>query len=150
MSARKKIPTTSVGPLRVPLYFVFNLRPVPWERNVPIKTKGRVLMLKAQRTRDYEARIAEATALQYEYDAPLEGDLIAHLTYYLANKIHGDLDNLTKAVLDGMQGVAFRNDKQIRGLNIHVVYFEELEDGEPRIERTEVILVHRKGRARES
>lgn len=47
-----------------------------------------------------------------------------------------DLDNVGKAVLDGLNGIAFADDAQVCGLNIYKVY-----DEHPRLE---VTLLHAK------
>lgn len=44
---------------------------------------------------------------------PLEGPLEAKIDFYFADKRCGDIDNLLKAVFDGMQKVLFRDDSQI-------------------------------------
>lgn len=99
--------------------------------------------MKSKTSREYELLIEQMTDIQHPLDRPLEGDLIATVSFYIKNRVHGDLDNLLKSILDGMQGVAFKNDKQIRGFNVHVYYFDEIPESE-RIERTEVILTHRR------
>lgn len=136
------IPTLEVGK-RQPIYYRFDMRPLPKERARAFKQRGRMRTFTPQRTKEYELLIEQATSLQHPFEQPLEGDLIANVNFYFENRIHGDLDNCLKAILDGMQGVAFKNDKQIRGFNVHAFYFDELDEDERR-ERTEVIITHRK------
>lgn len=131
-----------LGPTRPSISFEFKMTPLPKGRTRSFLQGGKLVVTKDKRSRDYESLIGEATALQYNNTTPLEGDLIATVTFYLKDKKHGDLDNLLKAILDGMQGVAFFNDRQVRGFNVHAAYFNELPEDE-RVERTTVILSHR-------
>lgn len=125
-----------------PITFVFRLAPVPKGRNrMGFTKKGGVFMTRPTRTRNYESLICEATAMQYPYQEPLTCELVAYVNFYLKNRAHGDIDNLAKAILDGMQGVAFKNDKQIKGLHMELFFCNEETCGEP---RTEVILMRRK------
>lgn len=129
------------GSLDRPLNFIFRLSPVPKGRNRMGHTKsGGVFMTRPTRTRNYEALIAEATALQYPLQSPLTCELIVFINFYMENRRHGDIDNLAKSVLDGMQGVAFANDKQIKGLHMEIFFCNEEPCGVP---RTEVILSKR-------
>ena len=53
---------------------------------------------------------------------PLEGRLAAELTFFRRTLGAVDLDNLSKAALDGMQGIVFLDDKQIyqlRAMKLH-------------------------------
>lgn len=128
--------------LDTPLNFIFRLAPVPKGRaRAAITNRGGVYTTTPTRTRQYEALIAEATAEQYPYDAPITSELIAYVNFYLPSRKHGDIDNLAKAILDGMQGVAFKNDKQIKGLHLELYFCNEESCGNP---RTEVILMRRK------
>lgn len=128
--------------LEKPLNFIFRLPPVPKGRNRMGHTKtGGVFMTRPTRTRQYEARIAEATAEQYPLSEPITCELIVYINFYLATRKHGDIDNLAKAILDGMQGVAFKNDKQIKGLHMELYFCNEENNGSP---RTEVILMRRR------
>lgn len=138
----KEIPTTQVG-IREPCHYRFDMRPRPKERPRSVRVGNRIVVMKSKTSREYELLIEQMTDIQHPLDRPLEGDLIATVSFYIKNRVHGDLDNLLKSILDGMQGVAFKNDKQIRGFNVHVYYFDEIPESE-RIERTEVILTHRR------
>ena len=51
-------------------------------------------------------------------DKPLEGKLWARLEFYLSNNRVVDLDNLCKATLDGLKGIAFKDDNQIFVLHL--------------------------------
>jgi Holliday junction resolvase RusA-like endonuclease len=71
-------------------------------------------------TRAYEAKLRSMLAQWMDEDR-LEippGDVRVDLVFALASGVHGDLDNLAKAVLDAAQGVAIANDKCVRDLRI--------------------------------
>jgi len=124
-----------------PLNFIFRLNPVAKGRaRAGITKAGGIFTTTPTRTRNYEALIKEATALQYPNSAPLTCELIAYINFFMENRRHGDIDNLAKAILDGMQGVAFVNDKQIKGLHMELFFCNEEPCGSP---RTEVILSKR-------
>jgi crossover junction endodeoxyribonuclease RusA len=70
----------------------------------------------------------------------LTGDVEVALSFALPDKRRKDLDNLSKAVLDGMNGIAFADDKQVTRLvlekhvdpdnpGVHVQVRERLSDG---------------------
>ena len=47
------------------------------------------------------------------FDEPLQGDLSVTLNFQMPNRRRVDIDNLCKAVLDGMNKVAWEDDSQI-------------------------------------
>jgi len=63
-----------------------------------------------QNTVSWEARRVMVDRL------PLEGLLVAELTFFRRTAQRVDLDNLSKAALDGMQGVVFLDDTQVHQL----------------------------------
>lgn len=64
------------------------------------------------RTRAYEEVIA-LNARKVYWGAAVRGPLRVRLLFYQANNRRCDLDNLVKSVLDGLQGVVFKDDAQI-------------------------------------
>ena len=56
----------------------------------------------------------------------LEGKLKLTVSFYLKGKRNIDLDNLLKALLDGMEGILFENDKMI--YEIHAEKFNNSDD----------------------
>jgi len=48
----------------------------------------------------------------------LTGDVEAQLIFYRGNEIRVDLDNLSKAVLDGCNGIVWEDDRQIVKLTL--------------------------------
>lgn len=97
--------------------FSFEGRPKPKDR--PRATRNGH-MFTPQATLDAQARIQEL------YDGPVfEGPIAATLLFrpkstdvilrdwFGQSPLTSDLDNLVKLVLDGLQGVAFENDRQV-------------------------------------
>lgn len=65
---------------------------------------------------DWQSAIAQTARISYNGD-PIQSELYVKLTFYVKVD-RADLDNLTKAVLDAMQGIIYENDKQIMRLFI--------------------------------
>lgn len=116
------------------------MKPLPKDRarGVVGKNKKTKKLFVAQRTTDrtkwYEQQISEYTAEQHQRFEPFEADLTMFVAFYFENRVHGDLDNCVKAIWDGMQGVAFTNDKQIKEFHVSTTYGA-------RKPRTEVIIM---------
>lgn len=130
-----KLGTQRVAPDTV-LRYVFNVQPKPKVRPKASLRNGKLVMHTDREYQQYEAGIKASTAIQHaQYSGmPYTGDLTVACTHYLPNRVHGDIDNLAKAILDGMQDVAFVNDKQVKRLLI------ELRFDDPENTRTEVLI----------
>lgn len=44
---------------------------------------------------------------------PLDGDVAITIFVFVQSGRHGDIDNYVKAVLDGLNGIAYRDDRQV-------------------------------------
>lgn len=66
-----------------------------------------------QRTRDWEATVAMHARQVWGQREPLRGRLRVRIEFYRKTRRVCDLDNLIKAILDGLEGVVFANDRQI-------------------------------------
>lgn len=65
-----------------------------------------------ERTQEWE------DAVRMLYQGPLhEGELTVTLYFYMPNRRRVDIDNLVKAVLDGLNGKAYHDDGQIVALH---------------------------------
>lgn len=64
---------------------------------------------------------------------PLAGAFEVHVVGYYANAVTGDSDRLTTLVMDGLEGIAYGTDRQVRGQSGYI-----LADGSP--ERVEVLV----------
>lgn len=119
----------------------FSVLGTPIPKGRPKFGKGCVYTPK--RTRDYERHIAIEAKIAMQGQTPLSGPLSVTVTafflvpkswpkgrkaYALHGNIHptsrttGDIDNLAKAALDGMNGVAFVDDHQVVILQVIKVY----------------------------
>lgn len=102
-------------------------RPVPKDRH----RFGRGVFYSTERTREYEHRVGwEAKAAGAR---PLKGPVEAELHFYLApGKPMPDVDNLAKSALDGLKGVAYKDDRQV--IRFFAERHEDLD------ERAEIII----------
>jgi Holliday junction resolvase RusA-like endonuclease len=73
------------------------------------------------KTRAYESLIREATALQHPLVEPYNCELYAILNLRFINDHQGDIDNIEKSIWDGMQGVAYKNDRQIKRVDKEII-----------------------------
>ena len=62
---------------------------------------------------------AQLAMRRLEMLEPLEGNLTVELTFFLGNARRIDSDNLSKAVMDGLNGIAWLDDQQNITLIIH-------------------------------
>ena len=96
--------------------FVIDGQPLPKAR--PCVTNGQAYT--PQKTREWERQIGWAARAAHV--EPLAGDLHVGLQFRRKGKRRADIDNMTKAVLDGLNGIAFADDKQIVELCAFVTY----------------------------
>lgn len=83
-------------------------RPVPWQRR---ESAGGGRSWTPQRTREYEERVGllgRAAGL-----TPRSGPVAVEIDVYVSDGRVGDVDNYAKAVLDGLTGVAYEDDRQV-------------------------------------
>ena len=66
-----------------------------------------------ERTRAYEAAVRNMAALSRHRRWPVDRQYAVTVTAYFADGRARDVDNVLKAVLDGLAGVAFSNDRQV-------------------------------------
>lgn len=101
------------------------------------KERARVTMRGAytpKRTKQYQRAVGEVALMSIGRSWPLEGVYRVTCLFVFAGHRHPDGDNCEKAVLDALQGIAYKNDRQVMGSS-----WEKLvEPG--RRPRTEVLL----------
>ena len=96
-------------------------QPLPKER---VHFNGRTRRAyTASRTRAWEETVGWAALAAMKGRAPLEGDVTVGFSFRRQTLVRADLDNLIKAVCDGMNGIAYLDDKQIVGYQYaHLIY----------------------------
>ena len=100
-------------------------QPIPKGR--PRFVKGRVYT--PQKTAIYEAKVAKWAKVAGVKKIE-KGDVSIALDVYYKNKSHGDLDNVVKSVMDGLNKVAWADDKQV----CHIDAWRSYDKGNPRVE----------------
>lgn len=111
-------------------------KPVPKARPRFAKTKRGTIIYTPKATTEYENTIAQyALEARTKAGIPLITDPVElsitispQETYISIKKIdnhkfkiRGDLDNVLKAILDALQGVIYKNDKQVKSINIKLI-----------------------------
>ena len=91
-----------------------------------------------QKTKDYERLIADEWAIRYGNLKPSEKPIEAFITFYMpipkskkkevkTKQWHvkkPDIDNLAKAIMDSLNGLAYKDDSQIYSLTLLKTYSE--------------------------
>jgi len=101
---------------------VIHDNPVPKER-VRVTDHGTFTPAK---TAAWEERVGWA----YKGKAHFEGPVLVRLRFYRETHRTVDLDNLVKAVLDGLNGVAYDDDSQVVRIEAELLY----DHANPRVE----------------
>lgn len=98
-------------------------------------------------TRVYEKAIRDAASrLLADRDWPMDGEYELECRFYLPGFLRGDLDNLGKAVSDGLETVGYANDRSVSKVTLLRVY----NDAMPRTEVTLTWLGPKKERPKYS
>ena len=102
-------------------------RPVTWKRTVSIgKRRVTPAAMKAAK-RHVQLRALQARPDGWPLDARYALEVVAHLANHAAE---GDWDNYGKLISDALEGIAYRNDRQVDDARCRKVFG----DGEPRTE----------------
>jgi len=111
-------------PAKEPIRIVVPGRPVPKQRPRFTRT-GHIYT--PQETKDYEDFVGwKAKEVIKE---PLEGDIALYIRVYVNRNVFADIDNIAKAIMDGLNGVAYKDDRQVVCLSI-----QRIKDREERVE----------------
>ena len=100
-------------------------RPVPYQNNIRHGSRG--FSYKTKRLKNYQELIAFYAKKQNIelFEADYDNPFMLLLNFKLKNKTHGDLDNLAKSVVDGLEGVLFNNDKFCNKMVLSYEYSDE-------------------------
>jgi len=81
-----------------------------------------------ERVRDWQELLGWKAKEAFKGD-PLTGQIALDLTFYRKSKRVCDIDNLSKTVLDALEGILFENDNQIAELHIYKLPARMSDDG---------------------
>lgn len=81
----------------------------------------------SQQTRDNETKIAKAAA-KVIHEPFVERGVCVTVECYFSSKVHSDIDNVIKSAMDGMNGIAYTDDKLVDELHGFVFYCEKGEE----------------------
>ncbi len=110
----------------------------PVAKDRPRVNKGGKLYT-TQKTKTYEELVNKMT--KEVMKEPLKGDVKVSIKIY-ANKLRSDIDNVAKAILDGMTNAAYLNDRQVKILNVEII--------DSLFERAEIDVIELEERRRDS
>lgn len=103
-----------------PITFTIDEQPLPKQR--PRFSRGKAYT--PTKTKAYEERVGWACALAMRRDGidAITGDVCVKVTFMRKGARRADLDNMVKAISDGINGVAYEDDKQVVSLHCEVRY----------------------------
>lgn len=101
--------------------------PQPKERARACPNGKHVTPLK---TRRYERLVGTVACLQVPRGWPLDGIYVVEVQAYFADRRARDVDNVAKAVLDGLNKVLWRDDRQV----LRLVSEKHVDRAKPRVE----------------
>ena len=78
-------------------------------------------------TRDYETKIAKAGA-KVIHEPFTERGVTVTVECYFSNKVHSDIDNVIKSAMDGLNGIAYEDDRLVDELHGYIFYCEKGEE----------------------
>jgi len=97
--------------------------PIPKQSFKASTHTGKITGYTPERVKAWQNQVAMA-AIQAMFDSELDmyqDELQAEIVFLLPDKKRRDLDNLSKAVLDAMNGIVYKDDKQIQKLMLSKV-----------------------------
>ena len=69
-----------------------------------------------KKTKEYEQLVGWIAKKQIL--SPLDGDIALHIKVYVKNNVYPDIDNIAKSIMDGLNKIAFKDDKQVSYLTV--------------------------------
>ena len=98
--------------------FEIDGQPLPKQR--PRVRNGRAYT--PSKTRAYESRVAWLARAEMGPREPMTGNVCVDLQFRRKGDRRADLDNMCKAVLDGLNGIVYNDDYQVTGITAGVEY----------------------------
>jgi len=114
--------------------FFINGTPIPKGRPRAAVRGTHTILYTPNRTKEYEDHVAEVASMNIPKTGVILGPIAISLTFHMkapkkyAKKMETphvtrpDVDNLAKAILDGLEGVMYKNDAQVTTLYAHKCY----------------------------
>lgn len=121
--------------------FFINGLPIPKGRARATARGKYTILYTPTATREYEDYVAEVASKHIPKTGMIMGPITISLTFYMkAPKRYAkktdtphvtrpDVDNLAKAILDGLEGTMYKNDAQVTTLYAHKCYGDKLRVG---------------------
>lgn len=115
------------------IFFIDGI-PIPKGRPRATARGAYTILYTPTATKEYEAHVAEVATKHIPKTGMIMGPIAISLTFYLkppkkyAKKMgtphvtRPDVDNLAKAILDGLEGILYKNDAQVTTLYAHKCY----------------------------
>lgn len=115
------------------IFFIVGI-PVPKGRPRATARGAYTILYTPKATKDYEEHVAKIASKHIPKTGMIMGPITISLTFYMkapkkyAKKMgtphvtRPDVDNLAKAILDGLEGILYKNDAQVTTLYAHKCY----------------------------
>jgi len=87
--------------------------PIPKGRPRTVKRGGQTVTFTPRRTAEYAEAVALVARRAMAGEPPLEGALSVRVRFYRRDRRRVDGDNMTKNVLDAMNGIVYLDDSQV-------------------------------------
>lgn len=96
--------------------------PLP-KQSFRVNSKGvKVFGYRDKRVTVWQDKVGWAARAKMGGRPPLRDDLNITIRFTRANKRRVDIDNLSKAVLDAMNGIVYKDDQQVKELHLYKSY----------------------------
>jgi len=96
----------------------------------PSKKTGRYFMFTSTKYKIYEKDLRKQARTQLPKGfKPYECNVWVGLIFYFKNKVHTDICNLPKSIIDSMEGTLWKNDKQVWLDKVFPVYDKNKPEG---------------------
>lgn len=103
-----------------------------------------------EKTRDYERLVGMVASVRRPPEWPLEGTYRVEVHAYFGDRRPRDVDNVAKSVLDGLNGVLWRDDRQVVRITAEKHIDWDLPRAEVRVELIPTVAEPVKERRRRS